>query len=91
MQLRAELERVRGQSIGTGPSSEERRLMKQISELLSREEVMEKQRSRIEWLGEGDRNTAFFQAKSKERARGNRIDSLLRDDDGVLVTEQDDL
>jgi len=60
VQLRAELERVRGQSIGTGPSSEERRLMKQILELLSREEVMEKQRSRIEWLGEGDRNTAFF-------------------------------
>jgi hypothetical protein len=38
--------------------------MKQIFELLSREEVMEKQRSHADWLREGDLNTAFFQAKS---------------------------
>ena len=41
-QLRKDLERIRGQSIGAGPPNEERHLMKQISELLSREEVMEK-------------------------------------------------
>jgi hypothetical protein len=85
--LRKELERVRGQSLGTGPSSEERRLMKQISEMLSREEVMEKQRSRVDWLKEGDRNTAFFQAKSRERAKCNHITSLLKPD-GERVTEQ---
>ena len=41
-QLRKDLELIRGQSIGAGPPNEERHLMKQISELLSREEVMEK-------------------------------------------------
>ena len=64
--------------------------MKQISELLSTEEVMEKQRSRIDWLRDGDRNTAFFQAKSRERAKGNHINSLYRDD-GTMVTEQADI
>lgn len=51
---------------------------------------MERQRARIDWLREGDRNTAFFQAMSKERARGNRINSLYHDD-GVLITKQSSL
>jgi hypothetical protein len=45
--------------------------MARISELLAREEMMEKQRSRITWLKEGDRNTKLFQAKSKERTKTN--------------------
>jgi hypothetical protein len=40
--------------------------MAEISELLSREEAMEKQRSHVQWLRDGDSNTSFFQAKSKE-------------------------
>jgi hypothetical protein len=64
--------------------------MSQISELLSREEIMEKQRSRLDWLKDGDRNTALFQAKAKERSRRNKINSL-QCDDGVLVTRQEDI
>jgi hypothetical protein len=64
--------------------------MKEISKLLSREEAMEKQRSRVEWLRVGDRNTAFFQAKSKERAKSNRI-VALNCPDGSLATEQQEL
>jgi len=47
--------------------------MARISELLAREEIMEKQRSRIAWLKDGDRNTKLFQAKAKERAKTNQI------------------
>jgi hypothetical protein len=54
--------------------------------MLSREKVMEKQRSRADWLKEGDRNTAFFQAKSREHAKCNHITSLLKPD-GERVTE----
>lgn len=51
---------------------------------------MEKQRSRMEWLREGDLNTAVFQAKAKERARSNRI-KMLRRADGSTVTQQNNL
>lgn len=64
--------------------------MARMSEPLSREEAMEKQRARIDWLREGDRNTAFFQARSKERVRVNRI-AALRREDGVVATMQEAL
>jgi hypothetical protein len=40
-----------------------------LSELLSREEIMEKQRSRMDWPKDGDCNTTFFQAKAKAKAK----------------------
>lgn len=51
---------------------------------------MEKQRSHADWLREGDLNTAFFQAKSWERAKCNHITSLMRID-GVTVVVQTDI
>lgn len=62
--------------------------MSRMSELFSREEVMERQWSRIEWLKDGDRNTAFFQAKSRERARTNRISALRRDDGSIAISQE---
>ena len=88
--LRRELEDVRRRSIFAGPSRRERQIMSSIAELLAREEIMEKQRSRISWLKDGDRNTGFFQAKAKERAKTNHI-SALRSADGVLITDQKDI
>jgi hypothetical protein len=63
--------------------------MARISELLSREETMEKQRARMEWLKYGDRNTSLFQAKSRARAKRNAIVSLRRDDDSVATSQED--
>jgi hypothetical protein len=71
--LRAKLESVRRASMHSGPTAREKQLMKRISELLSREEIMMKQRSRMDWLKEGDRNTTFFHARARERAQINRI------------------
>jgi hypothetical protein len=76
--------------ICTGPLAEERRIMARLAEVLAREEAMEKQRSRIQWLHEGDRNTNFFQAKAKQRYRTNKI-SALRRADGSLCEEQQEL
>jgi len=85
--LRHELEKVRGQSLGSGPSRHERQIMARMSEMLSREEIMERQRARLDWLKDGDRNTAMFQAKSQARAKRNKIMALRRED-GSMATEQ---
>jgi hypothetical protein len=74
--LRARLEKIRGRSLYSGPTREERDVLKRMSELLAREEVMMRQRSRVQWLKDGDRNTSFFQAKCKQRKRQNFIQSL---------------
>jgi hypothetical protein len=67
-----------------------KRIMSRISEMLSREEIMERQRSRLDWLRDGDHNTAMFQAKSRARAKRNRI-SALRRAYGIMVTNQEDI
>jgi hypothetical protein len=88
--MRRRLEFLRSGSLRKGPTMEECNVMKRISDLLAREETMAKQRSRIRWLKEGDRNTSFFHAKAKERFRTNRIVSLKRPD-GSLCSDQKEL
>jgi hypothetical protein len=88
--LRARLEKIRGRSLYSGPTREERDVLKRMSELLAREEVMMRQRSRVQWLKDGDRNTSFFQAKCKQRKRQNFIQSL-RGEDGVIFHEQKEI
>lgn len=56
-----------------------------MNEVLYREEMLWLQRSRIEWLKEGDRNTKFFHHRAVWRARKNKI-SKLRDENGVEQT-----
>lgn len=47
-----------------------------LDECLKREESLWRQNSRIQWLGDGDRNTKFFHLSSVIRRRRNSIDSL---------------
>jgi hypothetical protein len=56
-----------------------------MNELLYKEEMLWLQRSCIDWLREGDRNTKFFHQKAVWRARRNKI-TKLRDSDGVTQT-----
>lgn len=79
--LRARLEEVRSMNWRSGTTIEEKVLLKRISELLAREEVMMRQLSRVQWLMEGDRNTSFFHARCKERACQNRITMLKTEED----------
>jgi hypothetical protein len=85
--MREKLESIRQESLLSGPTREECDLMKKLSDLLAREESMMKQRSRIQWLKEGDRNTAFFHSKARERARTNKIKAIKRDD-GTFASSQ---
>lgn len=48
---------------------------------------MQRQRSRVDCLGEGDRNTSFFQARATARRHTNKIHSLQHED-GSLCESQ---
>jgi hypothetical protein len=61
-----------------------------MNELLYHEEMLGLQRSRIDWLKEGDRNTKFFDRKVVWRARNNMIKSL-EDADGVVKEAPSDM
>ena len=67
--------------------AEIRDLKKKINEILTREEIMWKQRSRVEWLRNGDRNTKLFHASASQRRRKNRIDGVM-DSEGVWHDEE---
>lgn len=74
----------------TGPSEEEKKIEENIVLLNLQEEIMWKQRSRIQWLNEGDNNTKFFHQKANRRRNKNRITQLSRED-GTISEEIDEM
>lgn len=59
-------------------------------ELLKRLEIMWRQRSRVTWLREGDRNTAFFHRSASDRRERNTIGGLFNSE-GAWITDEDDM
>lgn len=49
------------------------RIKNKINSMLMNEEIYWKQRSRIDWLREGDKNTKFFRFKASAGRRKNKI------------------
>ncbi|KAL5859327.1 hypothetical protein ACOSQ4_000623 [Xanthoceras sorbifolium] len=68
----------------------EDKLLEEYNNVLTQEEVFWKQKSRNQWLKEGDRNTKFFHLSTLIRRRRNKIEGLLNKD-GIWVTEKKDL
>ncbi|CAA0817977.1 Unknown protein [Striga hermonthica] len=64
-------------------------LEQEVHQLLAREEIFWKQRARVDWLKEGDRNTRFFHNRAKERFRRNRIDRIQNDQGAWLTNEEE--
>jgi hypothetical protein len=77
--LRRELARLNARH-DTESQRDKRKVEKEMDSLLEKEEIYWKQRSRIEWLREGDRNTKFFHRKATWRKKKNTISKLKKDD-----------
>ncbi|XP_031501677.1 uncharacterized protein LOC116265264 [Nymphaea colorata] len=71
-----------------GAIDEEHRVRKQLSQALLMEEVMWKQRSRIRWLAEGDKNTSFFHEMAKSRQAKLKIRSIEYDGTEYVQSRQ---
>lgn len=82
-----QIEKYRKEIAALMEANAESRLIRQASdklnEMLYREEMLWLQRSRINWLKEGDRNTRFFHSKAVWRAKKNII-VRLRDSGGTV-------
>jgi hypothetical protein len=89
-ELRQQLEDIRSLSLYHGPTEQERQLICELNTILGSEETMMRQRSRVQWLREGDRNRSFFHKKAKERGRQNRIGPMTNQD-GSITSDQSEL
>lgn len=49
------------------------RAWREVHVWIEREEMIWKQRSRVQWLREGDKNTKFFHTKASNRRKRNRV------------------
>lgn len=59
-----------------------------LDELLLREEMLWKQRSRVQWIKVGEQNTKFFHRKASWRAKKNKI-SVLKTSDNILLQDRE--
>jgi hypothetical protein len=79
-QLKAELDRLRNLPNRAGPCQTKISVNGRLVELYRREELMWRQRSRIEWLSDGDKNSKFFHQRASMRRRKNLIKALTGSD-----------
>jgi hypothetical protein len=77
--LKDQLRDAKERALNTGYTQEVRDVECQLKEIYAREEIMRKQRSRIDWLREGDQNTQYFQNRASHRKRKNTVRALRRD------------
>lgn len=68
----------------------DQQLVDNIKELCSREDILWRQTSRVEWLQEGDSNTHYFHLRASARNMWDKI-SMLVTDAGNILTDMFDI
>ena len=80
--LTKELQSTHRRDVSDDELLEEQRKRECLNALLEKEEIFWHQRSRINWLREGDKNTRFFHDKASQRRQRNWITGLF-DENGI--------
>lgn len=65
-------------------------IAKQIEEMWDREEAYWMQRSRIQWLRNGDKNSGFFHSTTVQRRVKNKV-SRICNGDGIWLEKEEDI
>lgn len=85
--IRSKLTTIRNLPRDSSTISAEDTLSRELDEWLLREEILWKQRSRADWMREGDSNTKFFHRRASVRKRTNKI-IWLEDTNGNLYQDE---
>lgn len=89
-QLKRQLELLCSAPGRRAPSHLETKVADRLVELFHREEILWRQRARLEWLASGDKNTYFFHLRASRRHMKNQIKALSRAD-GSIAEDQAEL
>ena len=89
-EVQKQLDRLNEAELTEDAKAEFLGLSKRMDELLQKQEIYWAQRSRINWLKHGDKNTKFFHAKATQRRRKNYIKGI-RNDHGQWVEELEEV
>lgn len=73
VRLKREQQELRETQGRSGPNHLETKIVGRLTELYHREEMLWRQRARLEWLTHGDKNTYFFHLRASRRGRKNQI------------------
>lgn len=65
----------------------EEKLRNERNEVLMQEELLWRQKSRIEWIKVGDKNTCFFYTIALVRRRRNRVEALMDDQERWVLNK----
>ncbi|CAM8905802.1 unnamed protein product [Rhodiola kirilowii] len=65
----------------------EANLQGELDEWLAREELLWRQRSRLEWLREGDSNTKFFHSRASQRKKKNTVEKI-KGNNNLWITDE---
>ncbi|XP_024162452.1 uncharacterized protein LOC112169623 [Rosa chinensis] len=85
-EVRGRLEFLMGQQLSVELHDEKKNLIASLQDLLSQEEAFWKQRAKVTWLQEGDRNSGFFHMKATNRKRKNSLLGSSLDSEAVEFT-----